>query len=195
MIGYWKKRIAILLSVMIISFAAGAGHGNDEGASDAARPAKGEPRLPSVFIDTTYARPTGRAINVSGSGAAAAQAFADAAEPSKALFIAGGLPATFVEDLEALLPTLDTATGSRQDGLFDQTAGTAGLETLADQGLQLIQQLRPMMRVHLKNQPALLEAWNLASRVARRRGGKKEEEEPVTPASAPAPAPAPALGS
>jgi hypothetical protein len=106
--------------------------------------------------------------------AAAAQAFADAAEPVKALFIAGGLPATFVEDLEALLPTLDTATGARQTSLFDQTAGTAGLKALADEGLRLIQQLRPMMRTHLKNQPALLEAWNLASRVSRRRDGEEE---------------------
>jgi len=108
--------------------------------------------------------------------AATAQAFADAAESVKALFIAGGLATTFVEDLEALLPTLDAASGERQTGLFDQTAGTAGLEALGDEALRLIQRLRPMMRTHLKNQPALLEAWNLASRVAHPRDGEEVEE-------------------
>jgi hypothetical protein len=107
--------------------------------------------------------------------AAAAQAFADNAEPVKALFIAGGLPATFVEDMEAMLPQLDTASGTRQTGLIDQSVGTAGLEAVAAEALRLIQQLRPMMRMHLKNQPALLTGWNNAARVWRVTPGNEED--------------------
>jgi hypothetical protein len=96
---------------------------------------------------------------------AAASAFAEAAEPQKAKFIERGLAATFVEDLEAIPAQLDTASGDRVGGRLDYTGGTAGLEALAKAGLKLVQQLRPMIRLKVANDPSKLGAWNLAARV------------------------------
>ena len=97
--------------------------------------------------------------------ATAALAFSEAVEPHKTKFIERGLPTTFVEDLEALVTQLNADYEQRENGRFNQTGGTAGLEALADEALKLIQQLRPIMREHLKDNPGLLGAWNLASRV------------------------------
>ena len=99
---------------------------------------------------------------------ATAQGFAAEADSVEALFTERGMSATFIADLEALITEFQTASGTRVDGLSVQTTGTAGLELLASQGLKFVQLLRPIIREKLKAQPALLAAWNLAARVARR---------------------------
>jgi hypothetical protein len=96
---------------------------------------------------------------------AAATAFAEAAEPQKVKFIERGLAATFVEDLEAIPAQLDAASGDRVGGRLEYTGGTAGLEALAKTGLKYVQQLRPMIRLKVGNDPGKLGAWNLAARV------------------------------
>jgi hypothetical protein len=118
---------------------------------------------------------------------ATAEDFAAGADPIKALFIERGLAATFVDDLEGLVADFGASSGTRFGGLSNQTEGTAGLEVLADAALKLVQQLRPIISAKLKNQPALLAAWKLASRVESRGTGA----ESVTP---PAPEP-PGSGS
>jgi hypothetical protein len=111
---------------------------------------------------------------------ATAQGFAAEADSVEALFIERGMPATFIADLEALIPQFQTAGGTRVDGLATQTAGTAGLELLARQGLKFVRLLRPIIREKLQSQPALQAAWNLASRVAAR-GAAEPAGTPPTP--------------
>ena len=114
---------------------------------------------------------------------AAAQAFVENVEPHKAVFISHGLPATFVEDLGALATQLTADSEKRENGRFEQTGGTAGLEALADDCLKLVQRLRPIMREHLKDNPGLLGAWNLAARVEHSRKKAVVTEDPGSGAS------------
>ena len=123
----------------------------------------------------------------------AALAFAENAEPQKAKFIEQGMAATFVDDLEALVTQLNADYQEREQGRIERASGTAGLEALADDCLKLIQRLRPIMREHLKDNPGLLGAWKLASRVEHSR--KKKVEAPVDPGSGGSGASAPAVGS
>jgi hypothetical protein len=115
---------------------------------------------------------------------ATANSFMDKAEPTLAAFTARGFAATFLDDLAALVTALEVATGVKVEGVTDQVAGTAGLEVFARAGMKAVRILRPIMREHLKNDPALLEAWNRAARVAR-----------SAPAETPEPAPEPPAGS
>ena len=51
------------------------------------------------------------------------------------------------------------ATGEKNDGQAEQVSGTAGLELTGASALVIVQELRSIMRVHLRTQPALLAAW------------------------------------
>jgi hypothetical protein len=73
------------------------------------------------------------------------------------------------------------ATGVKIEGVTDHVAGTAGLEVTARAGLTAV---RTLMRVHLKTEPALLAAWNLAARVER---PPKPPKAPSTSVAAPVP--------
>jgi len=97
---------------------------------------------------------------------ASANAFAEAAEAAKALFIARGLAPTFVTDLTALIAVFGTGSGERGNGLTRWTTGTAGVAVAAKKGMDFVRQLRPMVRARLKADPALAAAWDLAARVA-----------------------------
>ena len=112
---------------------------------------------------------------------ATAQGFAAEAEAEEALFIERGMPATFIADLEALIPQFVAAGGTRLGGLSVQTTGTAGLKILAKQGLKFVQLLRPIIREKLNAQPALQAAWNLAARVARRGATEPVTTPPPSP--------------
>ena len=92
-----------------------------------------------------------------------AESFAARALPMVAEFTARGLAATFVTELRAQVTAFRGATDVKHGGRADRTAGTAGLAATVAEGLKTIRTLRPLMRVHLKANPALLEAWNLAS--------------------------------
>ena len=110
-----------------------------------------------------------------------ADAFADEADPVKALFIERGMEATFVTDLRALVTAFETASGVRVGGLAVQTTGTAGVAQLARSGLKSVRLLRPLIREKLKTNLPLQAAWDLAARVARR----GTEEAPATPPAPP----------
>lgn len=96
---------------------------------------------------------------------ASAEAFAEAAEPAKALCIERGMAATFVDDLEALIALFEANGGTRAGGLARQISGTAGMKIVAKTGMNFVRQLRPMVRARLKANPALAAAWDLASRM------------------------------
>ena len=95
------------------------------------------------------------------------EAFAERAEGMAAQFTTRGLAATFVADLRAQLTAFRAATSVKLEGKADWAAGTAGLAATAAAGMRAVRTLRPLMRVHLKAEPALLAAWNLAARVER----------------------------
>ena len=94
-----------------------------------------------------------------------ARAFAEAAEPRKALFIERGLAVTFVEDLSALIALVEGAADTREEGRGAQVGGTSALESVARDTLRHIRQLRSILRVRLRDNPALLAEWMTAARV------------------------------
>jgi hypothetical protein len=98
---------------------------------------------------------------------AGARHFATTVEPVKALFIARALPLTFVEDLEAKIAAFETAVGQKAGGRVERIGGTSGLDTAARALLEAVQELRAIMRVHLKAKPELLAAFRSAARVER----------------------------
>lgn len=98
---------------------------------------------------------------------AAARHFAEDVEPHKALFIARALPATFVDDLESKIAAFEIAIQSKAGGRATRVGGTSGLEVHAKALMEIVQELRAIMRVHLKSNPSLLDAWKSAARVER----------------------------
>ena len=98
---------------------------------------------------------------------AVARHFAEDVEPHKALFIARALPATFVEDLEAKIAAFELAIGQKDNGRATQVGGSFGMEVEAKALMTIVKELRAVLRVHLKGNPALLAAWKSAARLER----------------------------
>jgi hypothetical protein len=96
---------------------------------------------------------------------AAARSFAEEAQPLEALFTARALPATFIADLQAQITAFEAAVGMKAGGRSERVSGTAGLDSTARSLIETVQELRAVMRVHLKAKPALLAAFRSAARV------------------------------
>jgi hypothetical protein len=109
---------------------------------------------------------------------AGARAFVEDAEPIKAAFIERALPATFVDDLDALVTQFASATAMKEAGRAETVGGTAGLASAAASATKTVRELRSCMRYHLRNQPDLLAAWLTASRLQRSAAAAKPAEEP-----------------
>lgn len=108
---------------------------------------------------------------------ASAAAFAENAEPRKALFIERGLVATFVTDLTTLVTELGSTGSEREVGRAKRVGGTASLEIVCNDGMRAVRSLRSIMRVRLRNNPAELAAWTTAARVHHTPSAPVEEEE------------------
>lgn len=120
--------------------------------------------------------------------ATAAKAFVDLVEPRKALFTERGLPATFVEDLEAAITTLDSTgdqTGSKR---ARQVGGTKGQTVQVKRAMEIVRELRAILRVKFRDNPGLLAEWQALARVHEVPGANTEDQA-IPPASTPAPAP------
>jgi hypothetical protein len=83
--------LAVLLSSCIaVCLAACTHEGGNRGSggivaqSPASNAVGGKPAAPAVFLDTSYAKPSGRTISVSGGGEAAARAFQEALDSARA---------------------------------------------------------------------------------------------------------------
>lgn len=98
---------------------------------------------------------------------AIARAFAADALPIKAEFIKRGLPASFIEDLNADIAALEEATTHRMQGTQEHITATAAIDELIDRGIQAVRELDAIMRNLLANNPARLAAWMSASHVER----------------------------
>jgi len=116
---------------------------------------------------------------------AVARAAATDALPLKAEFIRRGMPADFLEDLQADIEEMEEAIQRKAQGAGSQVAATAGIDTQIERGMNAVRQLDPIMRNTFASDPATLAAWVSASHVERppRRNKQSSPTPPAPPAS------------
>ena len=123
--------------------------------------------------------------------AARARAFADAAEPLKAAFIALEMRVDFIERLRKRVADFEKAQNDQGDGLSDRAGATAGIGSWIGEGLVIHKQLDAAMQNKYEDNPEKLAAWQTASNIQRTSGNGK----PAAPVPMPAPAPKQALAA
>jgi len=111
---------------------------------------------------------------------ATARAASTDALPLKAEFIRRGLPADFIEDLEADIEILEQAITSKAQGTESHIAATAAIDREIERGMNAVRELDPVVRNKFASDPATLAAWLSATHV---------ERNPRRKAVAPAPPP------
>lgn len=114
--------------------------------------------------------------------AAAAYGMADGARPFTGVFTAAGLPADFIEQLVAAADAMTSALDERAQKQSAQRGATTGLRASLTAGRRIVHVLDAFVRTALKDDPALLSAWN---------GAKRVRVIPPTPVSATPFSPAP----
>lgn len=106
------------------------------------------------------------------------------AQPIKAEFIKRGMPADFLEDLQADIEEMEQSIAHKAQSAEARTSATAGIDEEIDRGLKAVRELHPIMRNTFANDPSTLAAWLGASHVkrSRRRGattqGTSTDKEP-----------------
>lgn len=118
----------------------------------------------------------------------AARAFVIDATPLKADFIRFGLPADFIEDLNADIEAFEQATTSQNQSLEQKTASTAAIDDAISRSMKALKQLDAIMRNVLRDDVEMLTAWITAShveRVPRRRSKAPVEPTPPAPPTPP----------
>lgn len=98
---------------------------------------------------------------------AVARSFAADAAPLKAEFIRRGLPANFLEDLDADINAFATSINHRIQGTEKHVAATAAIDDAIERGVNTVRELDPLMRNTFANDAATLAAWLSASHVER----------------------------
>ncbi len=110
--------------------------------------------------------------------------------PVKAAFTDRDFPATFVTDLATLAADFAAATGQKYAGVQRRMEGTIGVDEMAARGVQLVEELKPIMSKKLRTtDPILFRVWKAASR-AERDPQHTPEEAPAAPAAPTPPTPA-----
>lgn len=97
----------------------------------------------------------------------AARAFVKDATPMQADFIRYGLPADFIDDLKADIAAFEHAITARNQSLEQKAASAAGIEDAIERGMQALRELDAIMRIILRDDVAMLNAWRTASHVER----------------------------
>jgi hypothetical protein len=115
--------------------------------------------------------------------AAAAYGMADAARPFSDVFTTAGLPADFVEQLVAAADAMTASLDQRAQNRSTQRGATTGLRASLSAGRRIVHVLDAFVRTALKDDPALLSAWNGAKRV------RVIPPTPVLPSAPSSPAP------
>lgn len=118
--------------------------------------------------------------------AAAAYGMADAAKPFIEVFTAAGLPADFLEQLVAAADAMTASLDERAQNRSAQRGATTGLKASLSAGRRIVHVLDAFVRTALKDDPALLSAWN---------GAKRVRVIPPTPLPTTAASPSPATTS
>jgi hypothetical protein len=111
---------------------------------------------------------------------AKARAMIAAATELEEVFVARGLPATFLADLEALVVAFEAGTTMKMDGQQTQVGGTAGLKEQTALGMAAAIELDSIIRAHFRNDPVKLAMWTHARHV-KRSNEPGDNDEPETP--------------
>jgi hypothetical protein len=98
---------------------------------------------------------------------AAALGMAKAAAPYADVFVSSGRPTDFIDQLVAAANATITTVGVRKQSTVVRSGATKGLSTVLSKGRKCVRALDRMVKSALKDDPALLAAWRVASRVAK----------------------------
>jgi hypothetical protein len=116
--------------------------------------------------------------------AVARATFTDAL-PFKAEFIRRGLPASFLEDLQADIEALEEAITRKVQGHKSHVLATAAIDAEIERGMNVVRELDPLMRNIFVANTAKLAAWLSASRVERPPHRKPAAAAPPPPTPSP----------
>lgn len=117
---------------------------------------------------------------------AQAHAIITAATPIQASFIAAGLPATFLADLQAILTTFENATGRKESGGLTKVLSTTALKLRANRGVVAATKADASIRNHFDGDLEVLAAWAHARRIEKAPVRKKDDDDAPTPTPPPA---------
>jgi hypothetical protein len=114
---------------------------------------------------------------------ATARAFVADATPMKADFIRYGLPADFIDDLKADIAAFEQAITTRNQSLEQKAASSAVIEDAIERGMQALRELDAIMRIILRDDVAMLNAWRTASHVERVPHRRRQPQSPPAPST------------
>jgi hypothetical protein len=112
---------------------------------------------------------------------ATARSFAADAAPLKAEFIRRGLPATFIEDLNADIEAFARAIDGREQKTGARIAATAAIDAAIERGMNAVRELDAIVRNLFRDDPATLAEWTSASHTERAPRGNAGAATPAQP--------------
>jgi hypothetical protein len=89
------------------------------------------------------------------------------ATPLKADFIAYGMPATFLEDLNELIAEIREQLAAQEKGTRERVTATASISDTLEKAFAAVRRVDPIVRNVLHDQPAKLAAWASARHIER----------------------------
>jgi hypothetical protein len=117
-----------------------------------------------------------------------ARAFITNATPLSQVFIDRGRPATFIEELTAVLTAFDASRLRKQAGRHGHIGSTAGLEVFGRRGVAAMRELDAILSPIYEPNAVLFAAWKAATQIER---APQTTAQTTPPAPAPTPIPAP----
>jgi hypothetical protein len=113
-----------------------------------------------------------------------ARAFIANATPLSQVFIDRGRPATFIEDLTAVLTAFDASRLRKQAGRHGHIGSTAGLEVIGRQGVAAMRELDAILSPIYEQNPVVFAAWKAAIAIERAPESVTQTTPPPTQAPA-----------
>jgi hypothetical protein len=104
----------------------------------------------------------------------AGRVFANDAEPFRSTFVAHSMPATFLEDLHALVDRFDQAIHDRESEKDDHASARANIKAALSSGMAAVRKLDPIIVNQMGHDPGAMAAWRRDRRVAYPRSKKAE---------------------
>ncbi|HEX8179539.1 MAG TPA: hypothetical protein VF525_08350 [Pyrinomonadaceae bacterium] len=98
---------------------------------------------------------------------AAARSFAQDAAPLKSEFLRRGLPADFLEDLNASIAALEASINNRAQQTGTRVAATVAIDAAIDAGMNAVRELHAIVHNIFRDDPATLAEWTSASHTER----------------------------
>jgi hypothetical protein len=114
----------------------------------------------------------------------AARSFAVDAEPLKSEFIRRGMPASFIEDLNAGRDALEQLVNSKAQKTGARVAARVAVSEAAEDGRNAVRELDAIARNIFRDDPAALAEWESASHTERPTRRNNNETPPTQPAPA-----------